>query len=121
MVLKEEFTINRNTVYLASIIMDDFYSDYVLGKGFNFGKVIDDNVKRIIAYQINLNQFKEENQVSDFERIRNACRELNPYYNKYDFTEINEDLLLQILKKSINCSSIEINDGYLTVFPGKIQ
>ncbi len=106
---EEEFIMNKSTVYLASFIMNEFYF-FGSENRFWYGRLID-NGNQKVTYQLDLNRFRGQGSVygglfMNWDEIQSG---------PYDFSRLNEPLLIDILKKSINVSKVVIENGILSL------
>lgn len=111
MVSEKEFKQNRNTVYLASIILDDFIAHKFHGQN---NLSIESNLLQNNNYVIDLNDFKNFRPNYGL-----GSRIMNSVFNSkepdsLDLTDFNKNLLLKIIQSSLNYTDLELHsDGVL--------
>ncbi|MDD6486099.1 MAG: hypothetical protein PUF61_04055 [Spirochaetales bacterium] len=107
MVLENEFKQNRNTVYLAALILDDFIAHKFNGQNNNLN--VKSNLLPNKNYIINLNEFRNYRPNYGL-----GSKILNTLFNSkepdsLDFTDFNKDLLLKIIRSSLEYTDLELH------------
>lgn len=112
MVAEDKFKRNRNTVYLASLIFDDFIKHMFKGKNNLF---VESKILENDNYVIGLNDFKNfrPNYGLGSQFLNSISNSKEP--DSLDLTDFDKDLLLKIIQSSLDeYTDLELHsDGIL--------